>query len=45
MILTGETEVLGEKPFAVPIFSPQISHNLAWNRTRGCAVKGQRLTF
>jgi hypothetical protein len=34
MILTGETEVLGEKPVTVPLCSPHISNGLARNRTR-----------
>jgi hypothetical protein len=29
MILTGETEVLGEKLALVPVCSPQIPHGLA----------------
>jgi hypothetical protein len=29
MILTGETEVLGENPVPVPICAPQMPHGLA----------------
>jgi hypothetical protein len=43
MTLTGETEVLGEKPVTVPLCSPQISHGLAWDRTRVNTVRGRRL--
>jgi hypothetical protein len=28
----------------VPLLPPQISHDLAWNRTRAAAVGSQRLT-
>ena len=34
MILTGETEVLGEKPAPVPLCPPQISYGLSWDQTR-----------
>jgi hypothetical protein len=40
MILTGETEVLGEKPITVPLCPPQISYGLTWDRTRTFAVRG-----
>ena len=40
MILTGETEVLGDKPVTVPICPPEISHGLAWVRTRVSAMRG-----
>jgi len=33
MVLTGETEVFGEKPTSLPFFPPQISHTLISNRT------------
>ena len=32
MILTGESEVLGEKPIPVLLRPPQIPYGLAWNR-------------
>ena len=38
MILTGETEVLGEKPVKVSHCSPQTSHGLTWDRSRVSAV-------
>jgi hypothetical protein len=38
MILTGETEVLGEKPVPVPIYPPKVSHGLTWDRIRSYAV-------
>ena len=38
MVLTWETEVLGEKPLTVPLCAPQISHGLTWNRTRHLTV-------
>ena len=44
MILTGDTEVLREKPVTVPLCPPQMSHGLAWDRTRASAVKGKQLT-
>jgi hypothetical protein len=34
MILTGETEELGEKPVPVPLCPPHIPHGLTWARTR-----------
>jgi hypothetical protein len=40
MILTEETEELGEKLAPVPLFSPQISHTLTRERTRASAVTG-----
>jgi hypothetical protein len=36
----GKTDVLGEKPFPVPLRPPQIPHEL----TRASAVRGRRLT-
>jgi hypothetical protein len=32
--LREETEVLSEKPIAVPLFPSQIPHGLGWDRTR-----------
>jgi hypothetical protein len=41
MTLTENSEVLGDKPFPVPLCPPQISHSLNWDRTtRLC---GERL--
>ena len=37
----GKTEVLGEKPVPVPLCPPQISHELAWNRTRASEAVNQ----
>jgi len=34
MIVTGETEVLGENTVPVPRFPPQISHGPTWNQDR-----------
>jgi hypothetical protein len=34
IILTGETEVLGEKPVPGPFCVPQISHGMIWERVR-----------
>jgi hypothetical protein len=34
MKLTGENRQLGEKPVAVSLCPPQISHGLTWDRTR-----------
>jgi hypothetical protein len=41
IILTGETEELGEKPVPVPVYNylPQISHGRAWNRIRALEDK------
>jgi len=39
MVLTRETEVLGEKPVTVPLCPPQISHTLTWDRTRSPACE------
>jgi hypothetical protein len=32
------------KPAPVPLFPPQIPHDLTWDRTRAAAVGSQRLT-
>jgi hypothetical protein len=42
MILTGKTEVLGEKPIKVPLCSLKISNGLTWHRNSVSAVKGRR---
>ena len=44
MILTGYTEVLGEKRVPVTLCPPQISSRLTWDRTQASAVIDQRLT-
>jgi hypothetical protein len=44
MILTEETEELGEKSVLVPLCPPQILHGLRFARTRHSAVIGRRLT-
>jgi hypothetical protein len=45
MILTRENRRIGrENPVTMPLFLPQISHELAWDRTRTSAVRGRRLT-
>jgi hypothetical protein len=38
MVLTGETEELGEEPVPVPLCPPQIPHGLTRARTRASAV-------
>jgi len=38
MSLTGNTAVRGEKPVPDPLCPPQISHGLAWDRTRASAL-------
>ena len=43
MKLTGETEVLGEKPVPVPLCPPQIPHGPIRDQTRASAVRGRRL--
>jgi hypothetical protein len=40
MILTGEIEVLGEKPVSVPLCASQIPHVLAWDIESG--LRGER---
>ena len=37
MMLTGETEVLGEKSVPVPLCKPQILRGMIWDRTRASA--------
>jgi hypothetical protein len=32
------------KPAPVPLYPPQIPHDLTWDRTRAAAVGSQRLT-
>ena len=44
MKLTGETEVLGEKPVPLPLFPPQIPPGLTRDHTRASAVRGRRIT-
>jgi hypothetical protein len=44
MILTGETEELGEKPVPVTLCPPQIPHGLTQAQTWASAVRGRRLT-
>ena len=39
-MVTGEAEVLGEKPVPVPLVPPRIRSALAWDRIRVFAVKG-----
>jgi hypothetical protein len=34
----------GRKPAPVPLYPPQIPHDLTWDRTRAAAVRSQRLT-
>jgi hypothetical protein len=41
-ILTGKTEVLGEKPVSAPLCPPQIPHGLIWDRMRHSAERGRR---
>lgn len=41
MRMTGETEVLGEKPVAEPLCLPKIPHGLAWDLKRDPAVEGR----
>jgi hypothetical protein len=44
MILTGETEELGDKSVPVPLCPLQIPHGEIRSRTRASAVRGWRLT-
>ena len=41
--IDGETEVLGEKPVPLPLYSPQIWHWLVWDRDRPSAITGLSL--
>jgi len=38
MILTGETEILGEKPVSLPLSPPQIPHELPYDEARASDV-------
>ena len=44
MVVTGKTDVLGEKPVPVPLFPPQIPQGMTWNRRQASAVTGRRIT-
>jgi hypothetical protein len=44
MILTAETEELGEKPVSVLLCLPQITHGLTRERTQITALKARQLT-
>ena len=44
MILTGKTDVLGEKPVLVPLCPPQIPQAIAWNQKQASAVTDRRIT-
>ena len=44
MILTGETEVLGEKHIPEPLCPRKITHRLAWILTLSVFVNGRQLT-
>jgi len=44
MILTGKTDVLGEKPVPVTLCPPQIPQGVAWNRKQASAVTDRRIT-
>jgi len=43
LVLTGGTEVLGEKPVQRPPWPPPIPQWIAWDRTRSLAVRGRHL--
>jgi hypothetical protein len=42
--LQEETDVFGGKPAPIPLHTLQISVGMGWNRTRGAAMRCQRLT-
>jgi hypothetical protein len=44
MLLTGQTEELGDKNAPVPLCPPQTLHGLSRARTRASTVRGMRLT-
>lgn len=41
---TGETEALGRKRALLPLYSPQILHELLWDRTPFSEMRSRRLT-
>jgi hypothetical protein len=41
MIITGETEELGEKSVPLPLYPHQVPHGLTWAWTWASAVRGQ----
>jgi len=41
MTLTGETEVLGQKPFPWPLCPLKFPHGLAWDQAWASAVTGR----
>jgi hypothetical protein len=43
MIMTKETEEIGEKLVPFPLYPPQIPHGLICEQTRASAVRSQRL--
>jgi hypothetical protein len=43
MILTENSEVLGNKPVPVPLYHPQIPNRLNWDRIRASEVRDRRL--
>jgi hypothetical protein len=43
--LAGETEILGENSAPVPLHSPQILHDLTWDRTRVARLVIRRRTL
>jgi hypothetical protein len=44
MVLTGDTEEIGEKPVPVPLCPPQIPHGPNRMRTPASEMRGRRLT-
>jgi len=44
MILTGKTDVLGEKPVPVVIYPSKIPQGMAWNRKQASAETDRRIT-
>jgi hypothetical protein len=44
MTLTGKIGLHRENPISVPLFPPQISYRLAWDRIQASAVRGRWLT-
>jgi len=44
MLLTGETEVLGENPIPLPLCSPHISYSLVHDQTHISTLRGWLLT-
>jgi hypothetical protein len=41
--IARKTEEVGDKPVPVPLYPPQVPHELTWVQTRASIMKGQLL--